>query len=290
MIIALLTAAILFFIPSDARAWGTGAHLYIARGVVDSMLLNGSGDLPAMLVRNYAAFALGNIMPDVFAVRDWFLKPTAPLVHGWTAAHRLLRASQKEEEAAFSLGYISHLSSDVICHNFFIPGYAFTRERMGGMAHIIAEARVEGYIGHPWGHDEVSRLLGLGGSLNEFFVTNAGLGTKEFKRHSALLENAFRLKVRSRLDDLAFRTDSGISSKADSHIGLSIGLSANAVKRPFDSPALDYCPDGGKRIDLSMMRRRAFIRLKSFKSFRKRIDEGKFDYIHRVPQSLRGLV
>ncbi len=289
MIIVLVMTAAFLFVPTDALAWGTGAHLFISQNVVDALLLDGPSNLSSLIVRNYAAFALGNIMPDVLAFRDWFSKSPAPFIHDWATAHRLLKSARKEEEAAFSLGYLSHLSSDVICHNFFIPGFIFMWDHRLKITHIIAESQVEGYIGHPWPHDEVAGLLRHNQRLNEFFIITAGLGMKEFERHSAFIEKAMSFKVKCGIDNFAFNISANknaFTERTDHHIRLSVNLSVDTLKKPFNSDSLNYCPEGEKRMNLSRIRRRLFIRLKSIKSFRKHREEGKFDYIHRVPGNL----
>lgn len=287
-IIPLIAVSVLF-IPSDALAWGIGTHLYVSQKVADAIILNGPYHLSSLIARNCTAFVLGNIAPDIFAFRDWFLRTSSPVMHGWAMAHRLFRAAENDAEEAFSLGYISHLSSDVICHNFFIPRFIFMWEHRLKITHIIAEAQVDGYIGCPWPPDELSRLFGHSQSLNAFFINAAGIGKKEYSRNSALLQKAMALKRKGGIDGLAFKINSKAGSfaeKADYYIKLSANLSAAAVENPFTSSALGYCPEGEARIRLSRLRRRLSVRSKTIEKFRKEREEGKFEYIHRVPANL----
>lgn len=279
----------LLFIPSDALAWGIGTHLYVSQKVADAIILNGPYYLSSLIARNYTAFVLGNIAPDIFAFRDWFFRPSTPVVHGWATAHRLFRAAENDAEAAFSLGYISHLSSDVICHNFFIPRFIFTWEHRFKITHIIAEAQVDGYIGCPWPPDDLSRLFGHSQSLNAFFIRTAGIGKKEYSRNSALLQRAMALKKKSGIDGLVLKINSrgnSFAEKADYYIKLSANLAAVTIENPFTSNALSYCPDGEVRIRLSRLRRRLSVKSKSIERFRKELEEGKFEYLHRVPTNL----
>lgn len=287
-----IPAMVLLFlaIPADAFAWGIGTHLYISRKVADAVALSGNGSVSSLVLSRQAAFMLGNIIPDIFAMRDWLLRPSPPFVHGWETAKRLLKAARNEDEASFALGYFSHLSADVICHNFFIPQHIFMSGNRMRAEHILAETRVDGGIGHPWRHSEVDGLFSENRPLAAFFLRTAGLKPAEFTLNSALLRKAISLKARSGVDSLVYRlcggAGGGFGERAERHIDLSVNLAAEAVTDPLGARSLGYCPEGFTRISLSKRRRSAAVRSKSAERLKREIGEGRYEYIHRVPESL----
>ncbi|MBI5236978.1 MAG: zinc dependent phospholipase C family protein [Deltaproteobacteria bacterium] len=287
-VLAVFLAVLL--LPSDAYAWGAAGHLAISRQIADSLLLYGPHHLASLIAKNYQAFLLGSLSPDIFSVRDWFMQPSRPLIHGWDLAHRLVRDARGEEETAYSLGYISHLASDVICHNFFIPQYIFMCDHSLKITHLIAETRAEGYIGSLWTSKDLKELIDSNSSLDGFFARTAGLKPGELERNKRVLKRALSLKVKTGVDSLVCnlwsRSAKDINERIERHISLSVKLSLDSVRTPFSSKSLGYCPEGIGRINLSRIRRRLFIRLKSGRHFKRQREAGKFDYIHSVPEGL----
>src|SRR3990170_3608188 len=275
-------------LPDDALAWGVGAHLALAERITDALTLAGPYRHASIIASNQAAFLVGNIMPDIYAIRNWFFKPRQD-VHGWDLAKKLIYSAITEEEMSLALGYATHLSSDVICHNFLIPQFIFFQERGPKLAHFLAESRADGYIGRPELLGEVEELLGAEG-LRRFFLRCSGIGDRELEANVSVLRKAIRLKRKTAIDSFAFRLDSNedFIRKIEHHLDLSVNLSVKALADLPGSLPMEYCPEGERRIRLSSIRRRLSKKQLSSEEFRRGLSEGRFEYIHRVPPGLAG--
>ena len=286
-----LTFAALMALPEDALAWGIGAHMDIAKKTASSLFgCLGQNSYAAAAVKHFGAFLAGSLAPDMFVLKDWFLKPSKVILHNWELAHRLLRNAREDEEVAFGLGYVSHLSSDVICHNFFIPQYIFMWDHRLKFTHVFAETQVEGHLGKTFEADRINMIMRESRCLNSFFVRTAGLDRKTFERNRVLIGKAISFKQKTGIDGSVLRWSANngkdFIERADEHLRLSLELSVQAVKNPFNSNALRYCPEGEMRINLSRLRRKASMKVKKPEAFRKEREAGKYNYIHRVPRHL----
>lgn len=274
--------------PGEALAWGVGAHLTIAERITDALALAGPYRHASIIASNPAAFLIGSIIPDIHAIRNWFLKPTRE-VHGWGLAKKLIYSARTEQEISLALGYAAHLSSDVICHNFLIPQFVFFQERGPKLAHFLAESRADGYVGRPELLEQAEDFLG-DRRLNGFFLACSGMSAKEFDSNISVLRKAIRLKRKTAIDSLAFRLGSreAFVRKVEHHLDLSVILSVKAIAGLPGSLPVEYCPEGERRIRLSSIRRKLSRKQLSTEEFKKGLLEGRFEYMHRVPPGLAG--
>ena len=282
-LIVLITALAL---PDEALAWGIGAHLSIAERITDALTLAGPYRHASIITSNPAAFMIGSILPDIHAIRNWFLKPRRE-VHGWAMAKGLISSARTEQEMSLALGYAAHLSSDVICHNFLIPQFVFFQERGPKFAHFLAESRADGYIGRPELLEEAENFLG-DRRLSDFFLTCSGISRKDFDANISVLRNAIRLKRKTAIDSLTFRLGNreAFVRKVEHHLDLSVTLSVKAIAGLPGSLPIEYCPEGERRIRLSSLRRKLSRKQLSTEEFKKGLLEGRFEYMHRVPPAL----
>lgn len=63
--------------------------------------------------------------------------------HNWLVADQIFRSARNDHQRAFAYGYISHLASDVIAHNYFIPSMIITMYRKRVFSHTYWEMRFD---------------------------------------------------------------------------------------------------------------------------------------------------
>jgi hypothetical protein len=111
---------LLFFIPTDALAWGAGVHLGLGL-----RLLAAPEALPIALQSLLAAqqldFLYGCIAADIILGK----KHTHHLehCHNWRVGLKVLELAKQKGPAAEACahGYLAHLAADTIAHNYFVP-------------------------------------------------------------------------------------------------------------------------------------------------------------------------
>lgn len=116
---ALIITFILFFcIPEHAHAWSPATHLRIGEIILSNKFL-----LPSAISSLISSFAYdflyGMIGADVILGKN--LAPYHDHCHNWKFGFLMLENSTCNAQKAFSYGYLAHLASDVVAHNFFIP-------------------------------------------------------------------------------------------------------------------------------------------------------------------------
>lgn len=135
--------------PSDGFCWGPGIHAML------TLPLSGSQNiLPSIskLVSSFPKeFIWGSIMADMMigkSVSNWKFHP-----HNWDFIFDLFEKADKDNLKAFMVGYMVHLSHDVIAHNFLIPEMALLNALKGNslsdnknMFHLKIEISAENLV------------------------------------------------------------------------------------------------------------------------------------------------
>lgn len=105
---------------ADAWAWGLYTHLYFAQlllwaiPLADARFRRAARRFPELLLA-------GACLPDVSLFSRWVRDPRLATTHQWSIAQRLLQDADRDEHAALAAGYCSHLLSDIVAHNHFVP-------------------------------------------------------------------------------------------------------------------------------------------------------------------------
>jgi Zinc dependent phospholipase C len=121
-ITAVLWIAPLTLHSADAWAWGLYTHLYFAQlllwaiPLADARFRRAAKRFPELLLA-------GACLPDVSLFSGWVRDPRLAATHQWSVARRLLQNADHDEHAALAAGYCSHLLSDIVAHNHFVPAH-----------------------------------------------------------------------------------------------------------------------------------------------------------------------
>ena len=130
---------------SSAFAWGPGVHSLISLSILDS--LNKISSQVASVIQAFPyEFLWGCISADIVIAKrfsNWDIHP-----HNWNVILNIFNQVKSDLQLSFLYGYIAHLSSDVVAHNFFIPETIIRNFHWRGALHIKLEAQAEREVPH----------------------------------------------------------------------------------------------------------------------------------------------
>jgi hypothetical protein len=134
-----------FGLPSVALAWGPSVHLWIG----DTLIQTVGAALPltaALLRRHARAFLYGCLAPDFFVGKGSTYNEAH--CHNWAAGKKLLAGAETEGQRAFAIGYMCHLSADVIGHNHFVPNNLYRTFGVHKVGHVYFELHADNLLDH----------------------------------------------------------------------------------------------------------------------------------------------
>jgi Zinc dependent phospholipase C len=152
---ALLAFALLAF-AGDALAWGLQTHLFFAQHVLLALPLL-DPELRRAALRFPRLVLGGACLPDLALAGAALGIRVFRRNHHWPSVHRLA-AAQCDEERAVALGYASHLLSDVVAHNRFVPEHERRVADVAHVTHALCEWAMDDYL-RPWVHAAPGELL-----------------------------------------------------------------------------------------------------------------------------------
>lgn len=130
---------------SDALAWGLYTHLYFAQLLLWAVPLADPHFRRA--VRRFPDLLLaGACLPDVALFSGHARAEKLRITHQWSAAHRLLEAARDDTERALAVGYSSHLLTDIIAHNYFVPAHETLWLDTPMVTHAAAEWAMDAHV------------------------------------------------------------------------------------------------------------------------------------------------
>jgi len=131
---------VLGFAESDALAWGPATHLEFGFRMLEHLHM-----LPPTIAHLISAhpedYLYGNVGADVTIGKN--LAAYANHAHNWSVAFRLLDQAESDRQRAFAYGFLTHLSVDVISHNYYVPRKTVRSFAHRGRGHTYWEVRME---------------------------------------------------------------------------------------------------------------------------------------------------
>jgi hypothetical protein len=136
---------ILLYVP-DAHAWGLQTHLFFAQYALALVPL-ADPELRAAAARLPRLVLAGACLPDLAMVgKFWLRSPIFARSHRWDTLRRMAAAPANDEQRALLVGYATHLLSDVIAHNQFVPEHEARIGRGAMIAHLLAEWAMDRHL------------------------------------------------------------------------------------------------------------------------------------------------
>ncbi len=118
LIIFFFLLFLFFLFPPQLHAWGGVAHFYMGLTALD--WLDMVEEEVAKLIRTYPSdFLYGMMIADIIVGKKYSIWEKHS--HNWNVGFSLFKYAEKKYHFSFVWGYLSHLASDVIAHNFFLP-------------------------------------------------------------------------------------------------------------------------------------------------------------------------
>ena len=126
-----------------AWAWGPGIHTVIACGVIEE-----AGQILPSIARIIQSFPLeylyGSLAADFFVGKG--LKNKKGHSHNWETGFAFLGEAKDDQEAAYAYGFLSHLTADVVAHNYFVPNLIHQASTWKRIGHLYWEARADYFV------------------------------------------------------------------------------------------------------------------------------------------------
>ncbi len=150
----LLHGFTLALLAPDALAWGLQTHLHLAQAALLVPLADPA--LRAAVARFPRLVLAGACLPDLFLAGGALRTPAFRRAHRWSTLRRIAAAPRGDEDLALAAGYASHLVSDVVAHNFFVPEHEARLVNLPHATHALAEWAMDHHVG---GQDRAAELL-----------------------------------------------------------------------------------------------------------------------------------
>lgn len=185
---ALLYALPLAAFAPDALAWGLQTHLVFAHY---ALLMTPFADpqLRAAIARFPRLVLAGACLPDLALTGGLVGTPAFRRAHRWSTLRRLAAAPRDDADRALALGYASHLVTDVVAHNHFVPEHEARIGRVRHVVHALAEWAMDDYL-------RAQRPAEPAEVVAEEFPVMADFITRAFRCEPAVAARALRLLQR----------------------------------------------------------------------------------------------
>ena len=115
---ALYALVVTLLWPSDALAWGPAAHVDYGLEVLKNIAIL-SPFLRGLLGPHADDYLYGCCAADIVVGKN-FAKELHHC-HNWQVALRMLESCEDDRQRALTFGFLTHLSADIVAHNFFVP-------------------------------------------------------------------------------------------------------------------------------------------------------------------------
>lgn len=141
-----LAAFLVLLYAPDAHAWGLQTHVFFAQYALAAAPF-ADPELRALAARLPRLVLAGSCLPDLAIVGRFFLRsPVFSRSHLWATLRRIAACPRNDYERALALGYATHLVSDVVAHNEFVPEHEARIGEGAMIAHLVSEWAMDSYL------------------------------------------------------------------------------------------------------------------------------------------------
>lgn len=230
---------------TEALAWGLYTHVYFAQLLIWAIPLADTRIRRA--IRRFPELLLaGACLPDISLFSRGAGPGTLGVTHQWSIVGAMLRNAQNDAERAIATGFASHLLTDIIAHNHFVPTHEELWLNVPLATHAFSEWAMDAHVASQLfakPSTVISRNLDvlMGYGARHFGCTRAQVGQAlRCLRHG---EHLLRL---SRLPDAAFYgvrlMDDQVRQRFDYYAG-ETGLRLAQISRVLSGDAPAWQPE-----------------------------------------------
>ena len=142
---ALACGVPLALFATDACAWGLQTHLFFAQWVLLALPF-ADRELRAAVKRLPGLVLAGACLPDLALAGKALGTPAFRRSHLWATLRRLASVPRDDADRALAVGYASHLVTDVVAHNVFVPDHEARILRLPHVTHALAEWAMDRHV------------------------------------------------------------------------------------------------------------------------------------------------
>lgn len=217
----------LWFIPlllhaPDAQAWGLYTHTFFAQALLWSVPL-ADPRFRRALTHHASLFLAATCLPDVSLLSGVLRNRTLGATHQWRAALRMLRSASDDRERAMGLGYATHLLTDIVAHQFFVPAHEAMWMRAPVITHATAEWAMDAHIAPHVVTPPARSVLGHSDELVAYAHAQLGIPKPMARRALTWLMRGEISLRRSRAPQMLYsaarRMDRGLIARFDEYLG-----------------------------------------------------------------------
>jgi hypothetical protein len=129
----------------DALAWGLQSHLVFAHYAL-LMMPFADARLRAAAARFPRLVLTGACLPDLALTGRFAGTPAFRRTHRWSTLRRISAVPRDDADCALLVGYASHLVTDVVAHNDFVPEHEARIARVRHAVHALAEWAMDDHL------------------------------------------------------------------------------------------------------------------------------------------------
>ncbi len=237
-----------FGVPRDLFAWGIGTHLYLGNAVLDILKVLGAESWE-FLYQYRDFFLYGNISADILVGKGKRLYPTH--CHNWNVGFTLINCVDSPALKAYAYGYLVHLSSDVIAHNFFVPNLIQLSKGAGKVSHLLIELEVDKELS--CSRDMIESLIKFPFKEPDSLLQRVLAKSKInflFKKSIYKICNLFSFPRNKTKNNNSIIFKNGLRDYLQEMLNLSISVSVNCITELNNSPITRYDPMGFKNLNI----------------------------------------
>lgn len=141
-----LCALLVLLYAPDANAWGLQTHVFLAHYALAAVpLAEPEWRAAAQALPRFVL--AGACLPDLAIVGRFFLhSPAFCRSHLWATLRRIAASPRSTRDRALALGYATHLVSDVVAHNDFVPEHEARIGRTAMIGHLMSEWAMDHWL------------------------------------------------------------------------------------------------------------------------------------------------
>ena len=250
----------IFLMFSDQGfCWSIGTHLFIGTSILEKAKDIFPLSLYNLLYEYKDQFLYGTISADILIGKGRRLYPTH--CHSWNVGFTILNCADSPPLKSYAYGYLAHLASDVIAHNFFIPNLLQLSKGKGKISHILIEACVDKEINYS------SKVLAKlvkdpfrdGDKLLQKVLYKSKINFY-FKKSIYNLLNLISLKRPNRQRKSSIILKNGLKDYLFEMLDLSVSVSCDCLINLTNSEITKYDPMGFENLKLvKFVKRKAVL-------------------------------